>query len=127
MHDVPIPHELAYDPQELLSPGYGRDPERTPMQWDASANAGFSTATPWLPIADDYVTNNMEAQRDDPSSMLSLFRRLIELRSGSAALTIGAQRSLDAGSDDVIAYLRETPEQRMLVVLNLGSSALTLD
>ena len=127
MHDVPIPHELAYDPQELLSPGFGRDPERTPMQWDASPNAGFSTATPWLPIADDYVTNNVEAQRDDPTSMLSLFRRLIDLRSTAPALTIGSHRSLDAGSDEVVAYLRETSEQRMLVVLNLGSSAQTLN
>ncbi|HEY0604582.1 MAG TPA: alpha-amylase family glycosyl hydrolase [Herpetosiphonaceae bacterium] len=127
MHDVPIPHELAYDPQELLSPGYGRDPERTPMQWDASANAGFSTAKPWLPIADDYAANNVEAQRDDPTSMLSLFRRLIELRNAVPALTIGSHRSLDAGSDEVFAYLRETPEQRILVVLNLGSSAQTLD
>ena len=69
----------------------------------------------------------MDAQRDDPTSMLSLFRRLIELRSTLPALTIGSHRSLDAGSDDVFAYLRETPEQRMLVVLNLGSSEQTLD
>ncbi len=127
MHDVPIPPELAYDPQELLSPGFGRDPERTPMQWDASPNAGFSTATPWLPVADDYVTNNVASQRDDPTSMLSLFRRLIELRHAYPALTIGTHRSIDTGSDEVFAYLRETQGQRMLVVLNLGSSSQTLD
>jgi alpha-glucosidase len=127
MHDVPIPPELAHDPQEHLSPGYGRDPERTPMQWDATPNAGFSSATPWLPVADDYASNNVAAQRDDPRSMLSLFRRLIELRRSSPALTLGAYRSLDAGSDEVFAYLRESAGQRLLIVLNLGSSDQTLD
>ncbi|HEX6290428.1 MAG TPA: alpha-amylase family glycosyl hydrolase [Herpetosiphonaceae bacterium] len=127
MHNVPIPRELAHDPQEQLSPGFGRDPERTPMQWDATTNAGFSTATPWLPLADDYAVNNVAAQRDDPRSMLSLFRRLIDLRRSHPALTIGSHRSVNTGSVDVFAYMREAQDQRILVALNFSSSEQTLD
>lgn len=61
MRDVPIAHERAHDPFEKRVPemGFGRDPERTPMQWEASANAGFSSAEPWLPIACDYTRCNV--------------------------------------------------------------------
>jgi len=127
MRDVPIPHELAYDPQEKLSPGYGRDPERTPMQWDTTVNAGFTAGKPWLPVANDYPTVNVAVERDDPTSMLALYRRLVDLRRATPALTIGSQRTLDAGYDDVFAYLREHEGTRVLVALNLGGDARTLD
>ena len=55
----------------------GRDPERSPMQWDGSPGAGFSTGDPWLPVGSQAGTVNVAAQRDDPASMLSLYRRLI--------------------------------------------------
>ena len=82
MHDVAIPPELVQDPQELGVPGIGlgRDPERTPMQWDASPNAGFTSGTPWLPLADDYPVVNVDAEDLDPTSMLMLYRRLMSLR-----------------------------------------------
>ncbi len=124
MRDVPIPAALAHDPQEHLSPGHGRDPERTPMQWDDSPNAGFTLAgvQPWLPVADDYIAVNVTREREDADSMLTLFRRLIELRRASAALTIGTQQTLDTGEghEDVIAYAREAGDERVLVVLNVG-------
>ncbi len=127
MRDVPIPHELAYDPQEQFSPGFGRDPERTPMQWDTTVNAGFTVGKPWLPVANDYPTVNLEVERDDPTSMLALYRRLVDLRRATPALSIGSQRTLDAGHDDVFAYLREHEGTRVLVALNLGEDARTLD
>ena len=75
MQDVPIPAEAVQDPVERNLPGLGlgRDPERTPMQWDASPNAGFTmpTVRPWLPLAADYATMNVAVQRDDLQSMLS--------------------------------------------------------
>jgi alpha-glucosidase len=122
MRDVGIPPEMARDPQGIRSPGYGRDPVRTPMQWDADPNAGFCPpdVEPWLPVADDYATTNVETQRHDPDSMLSFVRRLLRLRKKIPALTLGAYRPLDTGKDSVIAYLRESGESRVLVALNFG-------
>src|SRR5205085_3716774 len=79
MADVCIPKEAVQDPFEKNVPGMGlgRDPERTPMQWDQGPGAGFTAGTPWLPLAQDYRTVNVRAQRGDPKSILSLYRRLI--------------------------------------------------
>lgn len=95
----------------------GRDPERTPMQWDATKNAGFSTGEPWLPLPPDYRERNVAAQRDDPASLFSLYRRLIRLRKGSAALRRGSYRTLPA-PPGVYAYLREADGERVYVALN---------
>jgi alpha-glucosidase len=121
MHDVAIPPELVQDPQELGMPGFdlGRDPERTPMQWDASANAGFSAGTPWLPIAEDYQSVNVAAERADPTSTLTLYHRLIGLRRATLALEVGSYAPVPA-SGDLIAYLRSGGGGRLLIVLNLG-------
>jgi alpha-glucosidase len=128
MHDVDIPPELVQDPQEKGVPGLGlgRDPERTPMQWDASANAGFTSGAPWLPIAGDYTTFNVEVERDDAHSMLMLYRQLIELRRANAALAVGEYAPI-AAQGDLLAYLREREGQRFLVVLNFGSQQQALD
>jgi alpha-glucosidase len=123
MLDVAIPPEFVQDPWEKNVPGLGlgRDPERTPMQWDSSPKAGFTTGTPWLPIAADYQTVNVAAERDEPASMLTLYRRLIALRRATPALAVGSYVGLEADGD-VLAYLREYAGQRCLVVLNLGSA-----
>jgi alpha-glucosidase len=122
MHDVEIPPELVRDPQGINNPGYGRDPARTPMQWDTSLNAGFcqKNVEPWLPVAEDHEAVNVEAQQNDPRSMLALFRRLIALRRELPALTVGSYRAFDTGDGSVQAYLREHGKQRVLVVLNFG-------
>jgi alpha-glucosidase len=126
MRDVEIPPEMVRDPQGIKSPGYGRDPVRTPMQWDAGPNAGFCPpdVEPWLPVAGDYATTNVETQRDNPDSMLSFVRRLLWLRNELPALTLGAYRPLEIGSDSVVAYLREHDESRVLVALNFGAESL---
>ena len=128
MHDVDIPTALIQDPYEKNVPGrgLGRDPERTPMQWSGAANAGFSDVQPWLPVADDYRQLNVEAQRDDPDSMLSLCRRIIELRRGSRALEVG-DFSPVAAKGDVLAYLRTEGDERFLVMLNLGTGTHQVD
>jgi alpha-glucosidase len=111
MTDVRIPRERIVDVD-------GRDPERTPMQWDATRNAGFTTGKPWLPIAANMERGvNVAAQRDDPNSMFSFYRRLIQLRRGSAALRGGSYYTLDAPSG-VFAYLREAEDARLVVALN---------
>ncbi len=122
MHDVPIPPQSVQDPFERNVPGLGlgRDPERTPMQWGAGPNAGFSTETPWLPLADDYPRVNVAGQRGDPHSMLTLHRSLIELRRTTPALAVGAYRSIHT-DDDLLVYEREAGGERCRVALNLSS------
>ncbi len=104
MRDGDIPPEKYQDPQGI-NLGISRDPERTPMQWSAAPNAGFSPAEPWLPVAPDYQTVNVEAQQADPQSMLTLFKRVIDLRRGDEALALGDYASLDA-PEGVFAYTR---------------------
>jgi alpha-glucosidase len=105
--------------------GLGRDPERTPMQWDDGPGAGFTTGEPWLPIADDHTRVNVRAQRDDPTSLLSLHRRLLHLRREEPALAIGDYEPVDAPGD-LLAYLRTHRGRRLLVALNLGSAPASL-
>ena len=128
MTDVPVPPGMERDPWGIQTPGLGlgRDPERTPMQWSSAPNAGFTTGTPWLPIAADYRETNVETQRCDPSSMLALHQRLIALRRAEPALAIGTYAPVNA-EGHVLAYLREHEGSRILVALNLSSAAATLE
>ncbi|HVH11563.1 MAG TPA: DUF3459 domain-containing protein [Longimicrobium sp.] len=128
MHDVDIPPDRVQDPWEKNLPGrgLGRDPERTPMQWSAGPGAGFTTGEPWLPLADDFASNNVQAQRADPASMLTLHRELLELRRREPALHVGDWSPVDADGD-VLAYHRSHGNTRFLVALNLGSDPASLD
>jgi len=122
MHNVPIPADRVCDPYEKNVPGLGlgRDPQRTPMQWDAGENAGFTRGEPWLPLPDDHREVNVAVQRDDPRSMLTLYRRLLALRRDEPALAVGCWAPLAAGGR-IVAYRREWDERRFAIVLNLGS------
>ncbi len=122
MVDGEIPAEMVHDPQELGKPGLGlgRDPERTPMQWDNGPNAGFTTGQPWLPLAADYPRTNVATERDDPASMLTLVRQLLALRRSSPALNVGGYTDVPSATPDVFSFRREHGDERMLVVLNLG-------
>ena len=123
MQDVPIPPDLVQDPWEKNVPGIGvgRDPERTPMQWDAGPGAGFTSGAPWLPLAADYRSWNVESERQDPNSILSLYRALIALRRAEPALAIGSYAPVEIGPD-LFAYVREHDGRRLLAMLNLGSA-----
>ncbi len=154
MEDGHIPENRVVDPAALGQPdvaGIGRDPERTPMQWDTSVHAGFTEvgAEPWLPVAENFTARNVAAQEQDPESDLNYFRALTRLRSGSAALTQGRYHSLEtatgtlmqqgaasltggsyqnlqAGSG-VFGYLREHEGERILVLLNFGAEDVPLN
>ncbi len=104
----------------------GRDPQRTPMQWDASAGGGFTAGAPWLPLADPDVVN-VEAQRGDPDSLLSFYRRLIRARKTSRALATGEHRSIFGLDADALAFIREADQERVLVALNVGDAPCRLD
>jgi alpha-glucosidase len=124
MADGAIPPGRARDPWEKNLPGLGlgRDPERTPMQWDGSRHAGFSIAAPWLPIGADHRTVNVERETGDPGSMLSLYRALLALRRAEPALSVGSYAEAHA-DDAVFAYWRAHAGRRLLVALNLTDRA----
>lgn len=124
MHDVDIPQDRVRDPFELNVPGkgLGRDPERTPMQWDAGPHAGFSSESPWLPIPDDHTVINVQSEQDDPDSLLCLYHRLIRLRRGAPALEIGRFESYPACTE-VLAYLRRAREGECAFLVCLNFSA----
>jgi alpha-glucosidase len=122
-------------PDTELPPGVGedrdgRDPQRTPMPWappsTAGPGAGFSTGRPWLPIGGTAERLNVASEVHDPSSMLALYRRLLDLRRTRPSLRTGSQVFLDVPRD-VLAYLRTEDGDRSLVVLNLGATTCSLD
>ena len=117
--DVHIPADCIQDPWAKNEPdaSFNRDKARTPMQWSNSAKAGFTEAKPWLPLSDDFATRNVACQEGDESSILSLHRALLSLRSQHDDLRRGDYRPLEAG-EPVIAYRRG---ERIAVALNLSS------
>ncbi|MGU3359819.1 alpha-amylase family glycosyl hydrolase [Methylobacterium sp. M6A4_1b] len=119
---VTIPPERVQDPWERNEPGHGRDPERTPMQWDDSPNAGFSTGEPWLPQSTDAGIRNVESHRDDARSLLTLYRRLLRLRRDHTALAIGTFRSSPATTDSVFVYERQDDAAKLRILLNFSAS-----
>lgn len=121
MVDMPIPIDEIRDPQGLNMPGknLSRDPARTPMQWDNSPNAGFTSGKPWLPIERRYARQNVMVQQNYPFSMLSLYKRLVDLRRKEPSLNTG--KYIPLSSDvQLIAYMREAEgHPAFLIVLNL--------
>lgn len=129
MRDVPIaPHQVR-DPFEKNVPGIGvgRDPERTPMQWSGEPNAGFSTAEPWLPVAEEYAEYSVEIESAQPHSMLTLTKRLLSLRRETPALSVGTYQTVETNVPEVVIYLREHGDERFLVALNLGQTEIALN
>ena len=119
MRDAVIFPEDIRDPQGK-NIGISRDPARTPMQWSEARYAGFSNATPWLPLGHDYQHCNAERQSHEHDSMLGLYRRLIAARRKEPALSVGTYRPV-VSEGDVIAYVREAETgNRFLIALNLG-------
>jgi len=105
----------------------GRDGERTPMQWNAGPNAGFSTArSTWLPVAPNYVTVNAATESQEPGSLLNYYRKLIRLRKENAALREGDLRIVDGDNKDVLSFVRAAPGSTVLVAINCSASPRTV-
>lgn len=112
--------ETIFDEIALTS----RDNSRTPMQWDESVNAGFTTGRPWLKVNPNYTEINVARQQSDPASVLNLYRRMIALRKAEPVLIYGSYSLLMGDDPRVYAYLRSLDDARILVVTNLsGQSA----
>ena len=129
MENVVIPIEQRIDPWGINMPegDFGRDPERTPMQWDSSPHAGFTTGQPWLPVADNYQTRNVAAQLADKQSTLNFYKTLIQMRRSHPALHNGAFTFVDNLGDDLLAYMREADGQCLLACLNFGKEKRNID
>jgi alpha-glucosidase len=124
MTDVPIPPDQVQDPWERNVPGLGlgRDPVRTPMQWDGTPHAGFSGGVhTWLPLAADWPETNVAAQQADPRSLLNLYRGLLALRRAHPALAVGEITDVQ-WSDAVLQYERRLGPARLRVVLNFSDA-----
>jgi alpha-glucosidase len=127
MRQVPIAPEEVRDPFEKNVPGIGvgRDGCRTPMQWDASEHAGFSTARPWLPLAGDFVHENVVNLEADAKSILSLYRALIALRTKLPQLVTGTYEPV-AAQGDLLLYRRKSEGRAVTIALNLGAEPVSV-
>ncbi len=123
MSDVPIKKDEQLDPWGKNVPGFdlGRDPHRTPMQWSSQKYAGFSKVKPWLPVARNYLIFNVKKELADTKSILSLYKKLISFRKKSQAILQGVYYSLDIRTKDLLAYIRESEKEKVLVLLNFAS------
>jgi alpha-glucosidase len=104
----------------------GRDGERTPMQWDATANAGFTTGKPWLNVPPVAKTYNVESESKDPHSIFNAYKKLLALRKTNAALRDGKQEDINEKDPNVYAFLRRTGDKTVLVALNMSAKTQTV-
>jgi alpha-glucosidase len=121
MANVPIPPDQVQDPAEKNEPGLGlgRDSERTPMPWSGSPSGGFTSGFPWLPLGDEHEIVNVAILEQDKSSILQLYRKLIQLRRSHPTLVNGTLDGVSA-ENNVLRYLRSGDEEHIVVMLNMG-------
>lgn len=122
MRNLFIESKEAQDIMEKGVPGAGfnRDPSRSPMQWSAEPNAGFSTAKPWLPVNEDYLQINVEHEAKDPASLLSLYRWLSAFRHRSAAIRQGNYVPLELHHPQAFGFMRTLGKERLATVINFS-------
>ncbi|HMC00014.1 MAG TPA: alpha-glucosidase [Flavobacteriaceae bacterium] len=95
-----------------------RENARTPMQWDDSENAGFTTGTPWKKVNENYKELNVALQNNNPNSVLNHFRKMVKLRKENEVLVYGDYAIIQQGHPDIYAYTRVLDDKKMLVLLN---------
>jgi alpha-glucosidase len=127
MHQAAIAPGQVRDALEKNVPGIGagRDGCRTPMQWDATRYAGFSTVKPWLPLVDDFLHENVVNLAAEAGSILNFYKALIRLRQQAPELIRGTYEAV-AAEDDLLIYRRSSASSSAVVVLNLGSDPVSL-
>jgi oligo-1,6-glucosidase len=125
VHAVSVGEETAHVLAALRR--MSRDNARTPVQWDASPSAGFTTGTAWLPVNPDHVEWNVERQRTDAMSVLAHYRRLIALRHEEPVVALGEFAMLLPEHDEVYAFTRSLDDDVLLVVCNLSRTQQALD
>ncbi|MGL3001185.1 glycoside hydrolase family 13 protein [Flavobacterium sp. RSSB_23] len=113
--------EYLLNQQEL-----SRDNSRTPMQWNATKNAGFTTGNPWLTINKNYTTVNVEANTKDKNSILNYAKKLAKIRKENPIFVYGKFELIDATNPDVFAYTRELNGKKIIILLNFTSKTATV-
>jgi len=104
-----------------------RDNGRTPMQWNDTAQAGFTLASPWLAVNENYKTLNVEEQESNPDSVLNYFRHMIQLRKKYMTLVYGTFELVDEENQQIFAYTRQLENEKFLVVLNFSDQTAVLN
>jgi alpha-glucosidase len=123
MVDVEIPEEKQRDPARFRH--FGRDPQRTPMQWDDSPGRGFTKAEPWLPFGPDEI--NVQAQQADPDSMLSLYRDALWLRKQEQALHSGSHRTIESVAGSFVFERLADDARPVLCALSTATETLVIE
>ncbi|MCR5889175.1 carbohydrate-binding protein [Hymenobacter sp. J193] len=101
----------------------GNVSSRTPMRWNNTANAGFTTGTPWYAVGGDYPTYNVASQKADPNSIWNLYKKLIALRKAQPALRQGKYTTVSNSTSGVYTFVRTSGAETVFVVLNMSSTA----
>jgi alpha-glucosidase len=124
----PVRIEDVHDPIGKLGwpKEKGRDGERTPMQWDGTANAGFTTGKPWLAVPPSAKTYNVEAESENPNSIFNAYKKLLALRKTNEALRDGVQEDINEKDPNVYSFLRRAGDKTVLVALNMSGTAQTV-
>ena len=105
----------------------GRDNARTPMQWTAGENAGFTTGTPWLPVNENHKRINVQAALEDPDSVFYYYQKLIALRKTHDVFRHGSFTLLLPEDEQRFVYRRDTESEHLLVICNFGSGNAALE
>ena len=113
---------VGYSMESVMESIYakGRDNARTPMQWDASENAGFTAGTPWLKVNPNYTEVNVESQEADPNSVLNYYRHLIQLRKREDVIRDGDYTEILPDRDNIFAYVRDDGKKKLTVIANFS-------
>ncbi|WP_077358653.1 glycoside hydrolase family 13 protein [Virgibacillus halodenitrificans] len=105
----------------------GRDNSRTPMQWDTTKNAGFTTGNPWIKVNENYKEINVEAELQDYSSILNYYKSLIQLRKNNDVLVYGSYELMNPEHKEIFAYKRYLDEDTFIVMTNLFDKETEID
>ncbi|TNF31639.1 MAG: DUF3459 domain-containing protein, partial [Bacteroidetes bacterium] len=105
-----------------------RDECRTPMQWNATANAGFTSGKPWLPVNENFKEKNVQSESEDPNSLMSFYRQLISLRNETPALQTGTLTiDEELSNRKMLAFYRTLKDEKYLIVLNFSGRSQRTD
>lgn len=128
MPESRVPRRVMDDPlgPKFWPLGVSRDGCRTPMHWGPGRNAGFTDGTPWLPVDTSYHMHNVEGEDGAPDSLLNWYRRVLHLRRTRRALNSGSYRTIEGVPSGVFAYMRESGEERLAVLLNFAARKRTV-